>query len=179
MEDKDGRQCIAMSNDGTFGFVDEYDDPLGGGAADGTVTGLLGGKTDKLHGEPIEINAKVLMLTDKEVPVMDDDASTNQNVGKIALIDNDGIQIFVTEYMCTTELTNLFAHFGIDVAQYKILLLKGSSKGYKVTYGDKLAGYIATESAGITSPDVTKVGEFKYLRRPIFPIDENVELRYE
>ena len=206
---------IAMSNDGTFGFVDECDDPLGGGAADGTgilagliergvksvgvstikdpeivnaawevgvggtVTGLLGGKTDKLHGEPVEINAKVLMLTDKEVPMMDEDASTTQNVGKIALIDNDGIQIIVTEYTCPTELTNLFAHFGIDVSQYKILILKGSSEGYKATYGDKLAEYIVPESAGITNPDVTKVGEFKYLRRPIFPINENVEMRYE
>ena len=91
-------------NEGLWAFIDECDDPMGGGTGDGTyllkkilesgitpggvstirdaeivkeamrvgvggrVKGLLGGKTDDQHGEPIEIDAEVIGLKTDKVP---------------------------------------------------------------------------------------------------------------
>lgn len=207
----------AESEEGIWAFIDECDDPLGGGSTDGTyilnalmksslrpvgvctmrdpeivakayeagiggtVSGMLGGKVDDLHGESVEVNATVKMLTDREIPMADADPSSRQNVGRIAVIDHDGITIVVTEAKAATELMNIFKCLDIDITGYKALLLKGFNKAYEEVYeGIVPTGHILIpDSLGITSPDVRKAGHFTKIRRPVYPLDEKVEFRYE
>ncbi len=203
------------SNEGLWAFMDECDDPLGGGASDGiyllkalmdagirsagisvikdpeiarkaweagiggTVAGLLGAKTDKLHGEPVRINAKVVKLSDTEIPIYANDITVKQNVGKIAVLDQNGIFIVVVEYKGAFESINIFDIMGIDVRNLKVIVLKGSSGALKEVFREYLSGYVYPESKGITNPDVTKIGEFKKLRRPVYPLDKDVTMRYK
>lgn len=205
----------AEETDGLWAFIDECDDPLGGGSADGTyilravmksglrpagvstirdpeivsqawkvgvggkVQGLLGGKVDKFHGEPVEINATVKLLADREIPMADADPTSRQNVGKIAVLDHDGITIVVTELKAATEMMNIFKCLDIDITGYKALILKGFGKAYEETYQGIAEHYIVPDSLGITSPDVRKAGNFTKIRRPVYPLDEEVEFRYE
>ncbi|MCI7303010.1 MAG: M81 family metallopeptidase [Clostridiales Family XIII bacterium] len=204
-------------NEGLWAFIDECDDPMGGGTGDGTyllkkilesgitpggvstirdaeivkeamrvgvggrVKGLLGGKTDDQHGEPIEIDAEVIGLKTDKVPREYYDLDTLQDVGGIAVLDQDGILIIVTELKANSENIILFHYLDLDldISRMRIVLLKGSGKAYEQAYGNIPAGYITPESYGITNPDVTRIGEFKKLRRPIVPFDENVPLRYK
>ena len=203
------------SNEGLWAFMDECDDPLGGGASDGTyllkalmdasvrpagisvikdpeiarkawdvgvggtVKGLLGAKTDKFHGEPVEINAKVVKLSDAEIPISIDDTTVTQSVGKIAVLDQDGIFIVVVEYKGAFESINIFDIMGIDARDLKVVVLKGASGALKEVFGEYLSGYVYPASKGITNPDVTKIGEFKKIRRPIYPLDKDTTMRYK
>ena len=98
------------------------------------------------------------------------------------MLDQDGILIIVTELKANSENMRFISLFGFgprDLSRMRIVLLKGSGKAYEQAYGNIPAGYITPESYGITNPDVTRIGEFKKLRRPIVPFDENVPLRYK
>lgn len=205
----------AKATEGTYGFMDECDDPLGGGASDGTyilqklldagiesggvsvirdpeivakawdvgvggiVTGKLGGKVDRMHGDPIDIHGKVLKLSDQEIPIFYDDPTTLQSVGRMAVIEERGIKIVVVELKGGFEGIDIFGILGYDVKDMKAVVLKGSSGACENVFGNRIAKYTIVDSLGITSPDVTKIGEFKKLRRPIWPLDENVAMRYK
>src|SRR5699024_6320277 len=132
---------------------------------------------DNLHGDPIEINAKVVKLTDDNLPFAYY-GGPPQDVGRIAVLDQNGILIVVTELKADTENFNIFEWLGIDVKNLNIIVLKGLGHAYKKAFKDLPKGYITPASIGITNPDVRKIGEFKFIRRPVYPLNENVELRY-
>lgn len=205
----------AKNTDGTYGFMDECDDPLGGGASDGTyilqalldagiesggvsvirdpeivakawetgvggtVSGKLGAKIDNMHGTPIDINATVLKLSDQKIPVFYDDPTTLQSVGRMAVIEERGFKIVVVELKGGFEGIDIFGILGYNIEDMKAVVLKGSSGAYKNVFRDRISKYTIVESLGITSPDVTRIGDFKNLRRPIWPLDENVTMRYK
>lgn len=207
--------CEKAKQGGLWAFIDEADDPLGGGPADGTyilqklldlnmknvgvstihdpdvvrnavavgvggtVTGKLGGWNDNLHGNPIDINAKVIAIHDKKIPFCYWDDEFLIDVGKIAVIEERGITIVVTEYKAPTENIDIFAQLGIDYHKFNVLLLKGFGQAYQAVFKDAPQEYLTIQSIGITNPDVTRIGEFKNVRRPVYPLDKNVELRYE
>lgn len=200
---------------GLWAFIDEADDPLGGGPADGTyilerlielgatnvgvstihdgeivqkafeageggmIDGLLGAKSDHLHGNPIPVHAKVISLQEKKIPFCYWDDNFMIDIGKWAVIQFDGITVVVTQEKAPTENMNIFAQAGIDIKDFNILLLKGFGQAYQGVFGDLPEQYLTIHSIGICNPDVTRIGEFKNIRRPIYPLDENVELRYE
>lgn len=202
--------CEKAKKGGLWAFIDEADDPLGGGPADGTyilqklldlnmenvgvstihdpeivrkavesgvsgtVTGKLGSWNDKLHGEPIEINARVISLHDKKIPFCYWDDEFLVDVGRIAVIEERGITIVVTERKAPTENIDIFAQVGIDFRQFNIILLKGFGQAYQAVFKDVPEEYITIQSIGITNPDVTRIGEFKNVRRPIYPLDKDV-----
>lgn len=194
--------------DGPVAFVDEADDPLGGGPADGTyilgellnnkitdvaictihdeeivrqaysvgingkVTGNLGGKKTSNHGNPIAIEGNVILLFDEPLPVADWDPDVRFNVGKIAVIEVNGIHIIVTERKTPTESINLFKYLGMNISDFKILVLKGMGITYEQVFREQIKKYMPVESIGITNPDVTKLGTFTRLRHPVYPIDK-------
>lgn len=133
---------------------------------------------DCLHGDPVHIEARILQLLDEEIPIFEQDPTSKQRVGRIAVLQERGFVIVVTEYKGGFESVNILGYLGYDVSQMKALVLKGSSGAYKEVFGDIPAGYLYPASLGITNPDVTKIGDFQRLRRPIWPLDEGVRLRY-
>ena len=139
----------------------------------------MGGWNDKLHGKPIEINARVISLHNKKIPFGYWDDEFLIDVGRIAVIEERGITIIVTEHKAPTENIDIFAQLGIDFHKFNIILLKGFGQAYQAVFKDVPEEYITIQSIGITNPDVTRIGEFKNVRRPIYPLDHNVKLRYQ
>lgn len=74
----------------------------------GRVKGILGGKTDEFHGEPVAIDAKALGIKSDMIPREYYDLDTLQDVGNIAILDHDGIIIVVTELRCNAEKQSNF-----------------------------------------------------------------------
>lgn len=204
----------AKREGGLWAFIDEADDPLGGGPADGTyilqelidsgitsagistihdpkaverayeagvggtVTGQLGAWKDDAHGSPVELHAKVVRLTHKKIPVAYWDDKDLQDPGRIALLDQNGILIVVTEHKTATENINIFSYLDIAVEQFNVMVLKGLGHAYQNVFKKLPKEYVTIDSIGVTNPDVTKLGEFKNIRRPIYPIDEDTVFAY-
>lgn len=147
----------------------------------GRVKGILGGKTDEFHGEPVAIDAKVLGIKSDMIPREYYDLDTLQDVGNIAILDHDGIIIVVTEPRCNIENIVIFNYLDvdIDVANMKVILMKGSGEAYKCTYKELAAGFITPQSYGLTNPDITRIGDYSKVRRPDIPFDKNVKLHYK
>lgn len=197
-----------------YAVIDECDDPLGGGPADGTyildkliegginkigvsticdreitemafaagegavIKGILGGKTDNKHGRPLPITAVVTKLICKPIPMCEangeefaDYGETYTDYGRIAVISTEQADIVVTENKVPTEMINIFRHLDIDSNKYSVLVLKGFGHSYKANFSDKEYVYFTAESIGVNNPDVTKIGEFKKIRRPVYPLD--------
>ena len=76
-------------------------------------------------------------------------------------------------------MIDIFKYLNMDSSKFNILVMKGLGESYQLVYKDIAAGYMTIDSIGITNPDVTKLGDFKNIRRPIYPIDKDTELRYE
>jgi len=203
--------AAARQAGGLWAFIDEADDPLGGGPGDGTavlrdvieagvtsagvcmlcdpemveaafragsggvVEGTVGGKTDGRHGAPLPIRARVVSLRDEAIPFACWDPTLMQDVGRIAVLDADGILIPVSELKAGTEAINVFEVLGIDLAKLDVIILKGLGNTIKRAYGDIPRGYVEVESQGINHPDLRKMGEYRKLRRPCFPLDDDVE----
>lgn len=142
------------------------------------ITGKLGAWNDNLHGRPLDIRAEILSLHEKKLRFCYWDDSLKINVGKIAVIKEQNCTIVVTEQKAPTENMDIFAQLGIDIEPFDVLLLKGFGRAYQAVFQDRIKEYIVVSSKGITNPDVTRIGEFKNARRPIYPLDENVEIRY-
>lgn len=200
---------------GLWVFIDEADDPYGGGPADGTyllqklinmspvraglaaihdpeivekafsagegnqVVGKLGAKKDFLHGKPVEINAKVRKLHKGRIPLVFWNEEDTQNPGRIAVLEQNGVYIVVTELKTNTESIDVYKYLGIDVTQFLFIIGKGLGEAYQAVYKDLAKGFLTLDSIGITNPNVKKIGEFKKIRRPIYPLDDNVTMRYE
>lgn len=201
----------AKEEGGLWAFIDEADDPLGGGPADGTyilqglmdngitsagistihdpqavqkawdaglggrVQGKLGAWKDNLHGSPVKLDAEVVRLMHRKIPVSYWDDKDLQDPGRIAVLDQKGILIVVTENKTATENINIFSYLDIAVEELNVIVLKGLGHAYKKVFKDLPKEYVTIDSIGVTNPDVTKLGEFKNIRRPIYPIDKNAE----
>ncbi len=207
--------CKKAQDGKLYAFIDEADDPLGGGPADGTyilegllrekatnvgvstirdpkvvekafelgegaeIEGVLGAWSDHLHGNPVPFKGKVVSLHHKKIPFCYWDDNFLMDVGRIAVIEFEGITVVVTEEKTPTENIDIFGQLGMDFHKFNILLLKGFGQAYQGVFKDAPAEYLTIHSIGICNPDVTRIGDFKNIRRPIYPLDENVTLRYE
>lgn len=200
----------AQAEGGSWVFIDESDDPLGGASGDSVsilrtliekdihsaalspiadgeavvkaveagvgarISVSLGGKGDPKYGGPVEIEAVVNKLWDKPVCLFDWD-DTPLDVGKIAVLDCDGILILIGEMKMGVESVNIFDAVELDVSECNIIVVKGLGNTIKKSYGDDHKGFIEVEGEGSTNPDVTKLGEFKKLNRSYFPFDKAAE----
>lgn len=196
-------------------FVDEADDPMGGGPADGTyilsrlleegadstavmtifdpefvelafqagegnaISGLLGGKIDNKHGDPIQVEGTVVKLYEGKIPLVCWNEEDLQNPGRIAVVDFKGIHIVVTQHKTSTESINVFKYLNMDATAYKVLVGKGLGEAYQMVFKEMADKFITIDSIGVTNPDVTKIGDFKNIRRPVYPLDPGTEMRYE
>lgn len=139
------------------------------------ISGRLGGKTDDRHGPSLPFRAHVRGLHTGRIPFAHWDESITQDVGRIALIDVDGITVPVTERKAATESMDMFGALGLNVDEFDVVVLKGLGNTYRVTYGDRLRAYVEVESEGCTNPNLRRIGRYRRLRRPIFPLDGDVE----
>jgi len=203
--------ATARREGGLWAFIDEADDPLGGGPGDGTtvlrdviaagvervavcalcdpemvarafeagegaiIEGTVGGKTDGLHGPPLPVRATVRSLRRDPFPYAHWDASITQDVGRVAVLDAGSVVIPVTELKAGTEAINVFAHLGVDLDPLQVIVLKGLGNTIRGAYGDLARGYVEVESEGINHPDLRRIGTYRALRRPCFPLDDGVE----
>lgn len=135
----------------------------------------LGGHTDRLHGDPIEVDAYVKLMSDGRYhnagPMH---AGVEVRLGPTAVVVVEGIEVLVTTFAETPIDLNVFRSHGIEPTERRIVALKG--KGHFRAAFEPIADRVMlVEGPGITGADLSRL-TFDRVRRPIWPIDERVHL---
>jgi len=146
-----------------------------------TVTLSLGGKHDKLHGEPVEVTGIVRLIHEGRFPiggVMG--AGTFASRGKTVVLEIDGpggIELQLTDLRGHPHDLNFFRAFGIEPTERRILVLK-SAAHFRAAFEPIATKVIEVEAPGISSPDLHSF-PYQRLRRPVYPLDPDVEWQPE
>ena len=158
--------------DACFGFI--YDPEVAALAHEkgvgSTIRVRLGGKTDQLHGAPIELTAYVKALTDGSfITSSPMGKGSPVHLGKSVRLQANGVDILVCSVKTQVLDEQVFLLHGIDVTKYKIVSLK-SSQHFRASFEPIAAQIITVDSPGLTTLQFTSF-DYKRLNRPVYPLD--------
>lgn len=142
-----------------------------------TVTLSVGGKHDAFHGDPVEVTGMVRMIHEGRHPmggVMG--AGTTSSRGKTVVLEINGpqgIELQLTELRGHPNDLNHFRSFGIEPTQRRILVLK-SAAHFRAAFEPIATKVIEIDAPGISTPKLTTLA-YQHLRRPIYPLDRDLE----
>lgn len=136
------------------------------------ISGLLGGKSDRLHGDPLEIrDALVVNLSDGRShylsPMM---AGLRLNLGKTARVRVGNVDIVVSSVKGSQGMDDRpYMMTGADIRDYKIVGLK-SSIHFRAWFEDKAKAIVTADPPGIHTSNITQL-PFTDIPRPSYPLD--------
>jgi microcystin degradation protein MlrC len=135
---------------------------------------MLGAKTDRLHGAPIEVDAYVRLISDGQYvnqgPMM---AGVSVALGPTVVLVVGGIEVLVTSRAETPIDLNVFRAHGIDPTAKSVIALKGKGH-FRAAFEPISSQVILVEGPGITGADLSRL-PFEHVSRPIWPLDANAE----
>lgn len=137
-----------------------------------TISGFLGGKTDKLHGEPIAFeNASVIALSDgKAVYTSPMYKGLPVSYGKTARIRIGNVEVIVTENLSQQTFDDRpFSITGADIENYRIVGLK-SSAHFRAFFQERAKAIVTADPPGIHTANFKQLA-YKNIKRPIYPLD--------
>ena len=131
----------------------------------------LGGKTDTLHGTPIEAEAYVKALTDGQFRLTTPmGRGMLTDLGPSARLRIGGIDIIVASERNQVLDDEVFLLHGIDVRRRKIVALK-SSAHFRAGFTPLAAAIITADVPGATTLHLENFTHHR-IRRPIWPLDD-------
>lgn len=152
------RELLKRDVSAAFGFIFDKEVPTlakqaGVGA---TISCLLGGKTDNLHGEPIELKDAYVRCISDGVFVRRPPMGAGRKVclGTTVCLEVGNVSIVVADGMRTQTFDDgPFRIAGVDWQRKRILALK-SSHHFKAWWSDKVRAIVPCESPGVHSADL-------------------------
>jgi microcystin degradation protein MlrC len=136
----------------------------------GTVTTTVGGKVDKLHGEPVKITGKVVNITDgKFIHEGPENAGVPADMGPTAVVRVDGVNLILTSRKFAPGDLEQLRSVGITPDQQKILVVKAAVR-WRGGYGPITKHAILVDTPGLGTVDLSRF-DFHHLQRPLFPLD--------
>src|SRR5215203_6036628 len=151
----------------------------------GKIAVNLGGKTDRLHGEPLPVRAHVKLLSDgryvNDGPMM---AGLTVDLGPTALLlcepasgplsppegsPSPPVEVLVTTRAETPVDLNIFRCHGIEPTRHRVLGLKGKGH-FRAAFEPIARRVVLVEGPGTTGADLSRL-MFQNVRRPIWPLD--------
>jgi microcystin degradation protein MlrC len=131
----------------------------------------LGGKTDDLHGPPVETSAYVKCLTDGRfrysTPM---GAGAEGNLGPMARLVIGNVDVIVSSVRTQTLDAEVFLLHGIDVTRYRIVALK-SQQHFRAGFEPLAGTIIRCNTPGLTTADLSQL-PYRRITRPIWPLDD-------
>jgi microcystin degradation protein MlrC len=158
-------------SDACFAFI--YDpqtaEQAHAAGAGATIDIRLGGKTDDLHGAPLELRAYVKALTDGQfVTTSPMGKGTRSNLGKSVRLQVKGLDIIVCSVRNQVFDEQIFLLHGIDVHGKRIIGLK-SSHHFRAAFDPLCERIITVDSPGLSMFDFTAF-RYERVRMPIYPL---------
>jgi microcystin degradation protein MlrC len=132
----------------------------------------VGGKTDELHGEPIEGDFRVVSLHDGrfEEPVVRHGGFQSFDQGRTAVIESgSGLTIMLTSLRVPPFSLRQLTAFGLEPFTFRVLVAKGVHAPV-AAYAPVCQNLLRVNTPGVTTADLSRL-EFHHRRRPIFPFE--------
>jgi microcystin degradation protein MlrC len=142
-----------------------------------TVTLSVGGKHDGLHGDPVDVTGMVRLIHEGGFLMAGPmGAGTRSSRGRTVVLEINGpggIELQLTDLRGHPNDLNFFRAFGIEPTERRILVLK-SAAHFRAAFEPIATKVIEIDAPGISSPNLHSFN-YKNLRRPIFPLDPDLE----
>ncbi len=138
----------------------------------------IGGKIDTDACKPLKVKGKVRLLFDgkfmhKELVAQ----GTWDDMGRTAVVHINGIEVVIVERTIRVSDPEIFRSVGIEPKDKKIVVVKDGLQ-FLVCYEPFAKRVIFVDTPGWTSPNLSYF-TFKNLKRPIFPLDDDIQFKDE
>jgi microcystin degradation protein MlrC len=131
---------------------------------------LVGGKTDRRHGDPCAISGTVQTLSDGYwVHKGPENAGVPVDMGPTAVLRVDGVLLILTSTKCMPGDLQQLRSLGIEPVEQHTIVVKAAVR-WRGGYGPIARDAIHVDTPGLGSVDLSRF-EFRSVRRPIFPLD--------
>jgi microcystin degradation protein MlrC len=130
----------------------------------------LGGKTDDLHGEPLDLRAHVKALHDGRLTMQHMFKGAPLNLGPLARLVVDGIDIVVGSRRSQTFDREPFLAVGIDVMKYDIVALK-SSNHFRAGFQHLARAIVTADPPGLTTHHI-EVFSRQQTAKALWPVND-------
>ena len=140
-----------------------------------TASFWLGGKHEKLFGDPIWVeNATLLAKTTGDfIHTSPNLRGAAGKLGKAVRVKLSNVEIIIGSVRNQTFDDRPFAILGANLADYRYVGLK-STQHFRGFFGSRACAIYPADPPGLNSSDLS-VFEFTKLKRPVYPLDEAVE----
>lgn len=137
------------------------------------VSFWLGGKHEKLFGEPVWVENGLLLAksTGDFIHTSPNLRGAAGKLGKSVRVKVGNVEIIIASVRNQTFDDQPFAILGADLADYRYVGLK-STQHFRGFFGSRACAIYPADPPGLNSSDLA-VFEFEKLQRPVYPLDEN------
>ena len=135
-----------------------------------TVRVAIGGSLDRRRFSPVEMEARVHLLSDGRF--RNESHGSRWDSGRTAVLQSENITLVVTSKAVSLYDRSLFLAHGQDPATFDTVVVKSPHcQPHMFEHGADLV--LNVDAPGSTSANLKSLGHTRCLR-PIFPLDENV-----
>jgi len=137
----------------------------------GQVKLAVGGKVDRLHGEPVEVTGRVRVLHDGTYvePAARHGGRRVNHMGLTALVEIAGENLLVlNSYRHPPFSLGQLTCLGIDPNQQRIIVVKAAI-AYKAAYAGLARTIIEVDTPGLTAVNPARF-TYRHIRRPMYPL---------
>lgn len=131
----------------------------------------LGGKTDDLHGDPLELSVYVKALHDGRITMQAMAKGAPLNLGPMARLVVDDFEILVASRRSQTFDPEPFLALGIDVRRLDTIALK-SSNHFRAGFQDIAGTIVTADPPGLTTHHI-EIFPRQLAPGAMWPIDDN------
>src|SRR5207302_8378008 len=142
------------------------------------LTLAVGGKVDRLHGDPVTVRGRVLLLHDGtyQEPEVRHGGKRVNRMGLTALVETTGANLLVL----TTQRHPPFSLgaltcLGIRPGQQRILVVKAAI-AYKAAYGPVAGSIIVVDTPGLTAVNPQRF-TYRHIERSLYPLKDRKSTR--
>jgi microcystin degradation protein MlrC len=140
--------------------------------ASGVFAGLVGGRTDALHGPPLSLRGRVECVTDGRYTHLGSYMTGSVTaMGRTAVVDADGITVVLTSLRTMPFDAGQLRSLAIEPAGQRIIVVK-SAVAWQAAFGDVARHAIVVDTPGVCA---SNFGRFAWLHRPqpLYPLESD------
>jgi microcystin degradation protein MlrC len=139
-----------------------------------TVRLSVGGKVDRLHGEPVEVEGEVRLLGDgRWVHEGPENAEIPVGMGRTAVLRCGGVNLVLTTHKTLPGDQQQLKSVGIDPLSQHIIVVKAAVR-WRGGFGPIAKHAVYADTPGLGSVDLRRF-PYRNIRRPICPLDPDTE----
>lgn len=135
----------------------------------------IGGKTDRLHGETLGIEGRVLDVFDGRFhePEVRHGGVHHYDQGRTAVVESaTGLAVMLTSKRMVPFSLHQLTDFGIDPKTFRFIVAKGVNAPL-AAYREVCPSFVRVDTPGSTAANMTSFA-YRYRRRPMYPFEPDL-----